>query len=111
MVTLYIDLNHFRSAAVTEQELTGAKKALVMSSEQRASNPTSLASHIGSAALSGGSVAISQTAAINSVTMGDVQVSGSEPATISGPPRSKIMIKSLNNEDCRVRQKFDSEVA
>jgi len=62
-----------RSAAVTEQELTGAKKALIMSTEQRASNPASLGSFIGAAALSGGSVAISQTAAINSVTMGDVQ--------------------------------------
>merc|ERR1711974_337069 len=36
-----------RSAAVTEQELTGAKKALVMASEERASNPASLGSLLG----------------------------------------------------------------
>jgi len=62
-----------RSAAVTEQELTGAKKALIMSSEQCASNPAILGSFIGAAALSGGNISVNQAAAINSVTMGDVQ--------------------------------------
>ena len=61
---------------MTEQELTGAKKALIMSSEQLASNPASLGSFIGAAALSGGSISVNQAAAINSITMGDVQVSG-----------------------------------
>jgi len=62
-----------RSAAVTEQELTGAKKALVLASEERASNPAALGSLLGASALSGGAVSLGQAAAINSVSMGDVQ--------------------------------------
>ena len=107
----------FRSAAVTEQELTGAKKALIMSTEQRASNPASLGSFIGAAALSGGSVAISQTAAINSVTMGDVQVGGSMATTVSvvSDSKSKCVFfgkvsRVLDSGDFRVQQKFDSWV-
>ena len=65
----------FRSAVVTEQELTGAKKALVLASEERASNPAALGSLLGASALSGGAVSPGQAAAINSVSMGDVQVS------------------------------------
>ena len=71
----------FRSAAVTEQELTGAKKALVLASEERASNPAALGSLLGASALSGGAVSLGQAAAINSVSMGDVQVSGVYLAT------------------------------
>ena len=79
---------------MTEQELTGAKKALVVSSEQRASNPTSLGSLIGAAALSGGSVALSQTAAINSVTMGDVQVGGkATTVSVVSDSKSKCFFK------------------
>jgi len=62
-----------RSAAVTEQELAGAKKALILASEERASNPASLGAFIGAAAISGGSVAATQAAAINTVALGDVQ--------------------------------------
>ena len=89
---------------MTEQELTGAKKALIMSTEQRASNPASLGSFIGAAALSGGSVAISQTAAINSVTMGDVQV-GSMAGTVSESQIKKFLVKVsrvLDSGDFRV---------
>ena len=69
----------FRSAAVTDQELMGAKKALTLATEEKAANPAALATRVGSAALSGGSIFISQAAAINSVTMGDVQVQIHDP--------------------------------
>ena len=68
-------ISSVRSAAVTEQELAGAKKALILASEERASNPASLGAFIGAAAISGGSVAATQAAAINTVALGDVQVS------------------------------------
>ena len=78
---LTLNRSSLRSAAVTEQELTGAKKALVLASEERASNPAALGSLLGASALSGGAVSLGQAAAINSVSMGDVQVSGDYLAT------------------------------